>query len=345
MWMILWLVSIIVAFLLGLLLPKTLASSTEDEEFKPLAAPVDFRDDSYRFLRAIDGDTIIVGAPKELSGWVQDIRVRLYGLEVPEMHEGQVGERYRRRLEELCSIDAKGILHIVWEREALGTKYPGFPKHSFEREIGHVFFRMEDGRFVYINGLMHLLPESTYFANSNGKFLLRMSRSTLHKLRFRNEFCERCTRPFPLLHNASPTLQNIATLNPPNCLLVFPRLPSLDPRSGINGSFLGNCSCVANWVEQPFVQMIKQQKISLFDWHLLNLFRWRRYGTRVFYDPKEREEPIRGFRERSPVIVQPLNSAEVNELSKLENLIKKGLMMTSTEKDRLAELQGRKNAT
>ena len=62
---------------------------------------------------------------------------------------------------------------IVWERERLNTNYEGFPKTSFERSIGHVFFKSIDNDFYYINGLMHFLPECTLIRK--GVMLLRGS--------------------------------------------------------------------------------------------------------------------------------------------------------------------------
>jgi hypothetical protein len=136
----------------------------------PALARLDFDDDYYTFLRAIDGDTIVVEPPRALSRWMNDIHVRLYGLETPELWEER-GIEYRGYLEELCKIDARGRLMIVWERERLGTNYGGFPLTNFERGIGHIFFRGNGRVHYYVNGLMHLLKYSSL--KRAGRTLLR----------------------------------------------------------------------------------------------------------------------------------------------------------------------------
>ena len=138
-------------------------------------ARIDFDDDFYVFVRAIDGDTIVVEPPRQLQRWMKDVHIRLYGLETPELWE-ELGQQYQRHLEELCSIDANGRLMIVWERERRGTNYEGFPQSSFEhRGIGHVFFRGPNGRYYYVNGLMHLLKYTSL--HRDGRNLLRGRRA------------------------------------------------------------------------------------------------------------------------------------------------------------------------
>jgi len=189
-------------------------------------ARVDFNDDYYVFIRAIDGDTIVVEPPQELRRWIKDVHVRLYGLETPELWE-ELGPQYQRHLEELCSVDGRGRLMIVWERERLGTNYEGFPLTSFERGIGHVFFRGPEGRFLYVNGLMHLLKYSS--VERAGKNLLR-GRSRLRDTDVRLPWRDRCATPLEVPEACSDTFRMVAGLGPPICLLTYPRLPSLDPR-------------------------------------------------------------------------------------------------------------------
>jgi len=187
---------------------------------------VDFRDDFYRFVRAIDGDTLVVEPPLSLQEWIKDIHVRLYGIETPELHE-EHGEEYRKHLDELCSTDAASRLMIVWERERLGNNYSGFPLSSFERGIGHVFFRMAGGRYLYVNGLMLLLRRSSLLRA--GKSLLRGGRR-IKALDIRLEWPGPCPVELDRGSNASPTLSSLLSMHPPACLLAYEQPPSLDPR-------------------------------------------------------------------------------------------------------------------
>jgi hypothetical protein len=205
------------------------------------AARVDFRDDRYRFIRAIDGDTIVVEPPDILREYIKDVHVRLYGLETPERWE-ELGEQYREHLHELCAIDAGGRLSIVWERERAGNTYGGFPLTSFERGIGHVFFEGPGGRFLYVNGIMNMLRHSSI--ERKGKSLLRGRHRTRD---FELPWAGACPnwdgiRPA----GESNTLSSVLGLSPPACLVSFTRLPMLDPREP---SFAGNIleSLKASW--------------------------------------------------------------------------------------------------
>ena len=101
-----------------------------DPEVLKALARVNFGDGIYEFVRAIDGDTIVVLPPQELRAWIKDIHVRLYGIETPELWE-ELGKDYRNHLEDLCAKDGLSQLFIVWERERPGTTYGGFPLTSF----------------------------------------------------------------------------------------------------------------------------------------------------------------------------------------------------------------------
>ena len=207
-------------------LVERLEQIRQAEQVYHALARVDFDDDYYVFVRAIDGDTIVVEPPRELRRWIKDVHVRLYGLETPELWE-ELGPQYQRHLEELCSVDGGRRLMIVWERERLGTNYEGFPLTSFERGIGHVFFRGPEGRYLYVNGLMHLLKYSS--VERAGKSLLR-GRSRLPNTDVRLPWRGRCATPFEVSEACSDTFRIVAELGPPICLLTYPRLPSLDPR-------------------------------------------------------------------------------------------------------------------
>ncbi len=191
-----------------------------------LLARINFGDDYYRFIRAIDGDTIVVKPPSALQQWMKDIHVRLYGLETPELWT-EHGPDYRDHLEELCAVDANGRLMIVWERERIGTNYEGYPLATFERGIGHVFYREHGDRYVYINGLMHLLRHSSL--KREGKSLLRGRRHVNTPITL--PWDGRC--PSWQEHGErqpSKTLQTILALGPPACLLTYADIPSLNPR-------------------------------------------------------------------------------------------------------------------
>lgn len=190
-----------------------------------LLARLDFGDDYYRFIRAIDGDTIVVAPPAPLLKWMKDIHVRLYGLETPELWT-QHGPKYRDHLEELCAVDASRRLMIVWERERPSTNCGGFPLATFERGIGHVFYREANGRYIYVNGLMHLLKHSSL--DRDGKNLLRGRRHM--ELPITLPWSGRCPSWQCRTENSSNTLRTILRLGPPACLVTYAHIPSLDPR-------------------------------------------------------------------------------------------------------------------
>lgn len=204
---------------------KVLNELLRELEVRSALARVNFKDDYYAFVRAIDGDTIVVEPPEQLRDWMKDIHVRLYGLETPEMSE-ELGSEYQKHLEELCAIDGKNRLMIVWERERVGTGYAGFPLASFERGIGHVFFQISSSRYLYVNGLMHLLKYSSLFRA--GKNLLR-GRRYLNDMDLASPWHGPCATDLKLGTGVvSPTMQQIITMRPPVCLISYPSLPNLD---------------------------------------------------------------------------------------------------------------------
>lgn len=202
------------------------------EEIQHALSRVDFGDDYYRFIRAIDGDTIVVEPPQQLRRWMKDVHVRLYGLETPELFQ-ELGPQYKTHLEELCSIDAGQRLMIVWERERLRTNYEGFPLATFERGIGHVFFREAgSSAYIYVNGLMHLLRFSSL--QREGRSLLR-GRRVMGDLNMTLAWQGPCPTPIAQQDDRShsPTMSSILGLRPPACLLRYNRLPNLDPRDDL----------------------------------------------------------------------------------------------------------------
>jgi hypothetical protein len=243
---------------------------------------VDYNDDHYTFIRAIDGDTIVVNPPSELRRWMKDVRIRLYGLETPELWE-ELGAQYQKHLEDLCSIDAGGRLMVVWERERPSTQYEGFPLSSFERGIGHVFFRTKSSQYLYVNGLMHLLKHSTLLREE--KNLLR-GRRTVGELGMDLPYSGRCHTPLPTSSaGKSPTFELISAMAPPVCLVAFPSLPILDPRIPDFGSRIAEAISKAWTSGCPFSHdlhrkmdtistSIANQSASPFDLPLTHVSMW-----------------------------------------------------------------------
>jgi hypothetical protein len=62
----------------------TEARRKAEEEIQLALQRINLHDDRYKFLRAIDGDTIEVAPPGELRKWMRDVHVRLYGIDAPE---------------------------------------------------------------------------------------------------------------------------------------------------------------------------------------------------------------------------------------------------------------------
>jgi hypothetical protein len=145
-----------------------------EQELRFALQRVNLHDDRYRFLRAIDGDTIEVAPPGALEEWMRDVHIRLYGIDAPERGQ-EKAQYYTELLKSLCSLD-NGNLSIVWERERRGTEYAGFPLSSFERGIGNVFVDVpeSDGRVLYVNAFLACFPEISL--TRDDKPLLRGSR-------------------------------------------------------------------------------------------------------------------------------------------------------------------------
>lgn len=142
------------------------------EEFRLALARVNFEDREYQLLRVIDGDTIVVRPPDELTRWMKDVHIRLYGVDAPESNT-ELGPTYAAILEKLCQLN-ECRLHIVWERERETTNYAGYPTTSFERGIGSVFVEIGDGYLLYINAILASLPDVRI--DRSGRGLIRAAR-------------------------------------------------------------------------------------------------------------------------------------------------------------------------
>lgn len=245
-------------------------------------ARVDFEDHFYSLIRVIDGDTIVVQPPPRLSDSMKDIHVRLYGLETPELPTA-LGPRYRDHLDDLCRVDAGGKLMIVWERERLGTNYEGYPRVSFEREIGHIFFQTAQREYLYINGLMHLLPHCSL--ERNGRSLLRGCK-VLARRQLSLPFDGHCMSTlFDDFAARSDTLRRVFDMRPPRCLLSLTKVPSLDPRPigvpsapDIASLVIKETGCpFDSFLRELFRQLridIESQRMSPFDVPLSLLSMW-----------------------------------------------------------------------
>jgi len=263
-------------------LAERLDTLAEQEALQSAEARLDFEDDYYRFIRAIDGDTIVVEPPRQLLRWMKNVHVRLYGLETPELWE-DLGPEYQRCLEELCLVDANRRLMIVWERERLGTNYEGYPLSTFDRGVGHVFLNGGNGRYYYVNALMHLLKYSSL--EREGKSLLR-GRRIIEALPLSLAYHGPCATTIePPTNEPSATFQRISAMRPPVCLLTYPRLPSLDPRredfgalimGAIRRGWQTGCpfqECLLHHSE-AIVPQIAAQSASPFDLPLAEISMW-----------------------------------------------------------------------
>jgi len=254
----------------------------QNDEKISACSRINFKDDHYTFINAIDGDTIVVAPPRELRYCMNDIHVRLYGIETPERNEPG-GKEYQGHLENLCAIDAKRTLQIVWERERVGTAYEGFPKSSFERCVGHVFFNGPHGRYYYVNGLMHLLEGSSLFRKQKN---LLFGSKMVEKLDLNTNDGARRLTYYSLDHLPhSTTFDRMMSLFPPECLLLYRRIPSLDLRDynapelildALKESWAGDCPFQLSLLRNcnKMLKHVSKRKSSAFDLPLAILSKW-----------------------------------------------------------------------
>lgn len=139
------------------------------EDITVFYSRINFSDRGYKLQRVIDGDTIIVDPPPKWKDDMKDIRVRLYGIDTPEL-SSKKGELFKGFLIALFEeLDYKKII-IFWDREKENTYYEGFPTSSFEREVGNVFIEI-DNKFFYLNALLLMYPDVS--SNINIKDLIK----------------------------------------------------------------------------------------------------------------------------------------------------------------------------
>ena len=140
-----------------------------DEEIIVFYSRINFSDRGYELKRVIDGDTIIVDPPPKLNDCMKDIRVRLYGIDTPELRFKK-GKLFKDFLIALFKeLDYKKII-IFWDREKENTYYEGFPTSSFEREVGNIFIEI-DNKFLYLNAILLMYPDVS--SNINNKDLIK----------------------------------------------------------------------------------------------------------------------------------------------------------------------------
>lgn len=263
----------------------TEAQRKAEQEISLALQRINLRDDRYRFLRAIDGDTIEVDPPGELREWMRDVHVRLYGIDAPERGE-EGAQYYTDLLRGICGID-EGKLSIVWERERRGTEYAGFPLSSFERGIGNIFVDIPERseQVLYVNALLASCPQISL--TRGGKPLLRGSR-VMQTARFdhwphwHSHWPGRWWPRHMLQHLGqdndaiSLTVQRIARDYPLGFPFVLPRKALLDPDAQI--AFITGavpqmlmrydcpeCRDLAMFIEADLQAYVKAEKASLFD--------------------------------------------------------------------------------
>ncbi len=129
------------------------------------ASRVNFRDRGYKLIKVIDGDTISVEPPSELKIWLNDIIVRLYGIDAPEI-DTKKGKLYKDILKDILDQSNYKKIIIIWDREKPTNKYSGFPTNSFIRSNGNIFLEFDD-RLIYLNSLLLMLPEVLTYYNKN----------------------------------------------------------------------------------------------------------------------------------------------------------------------------------
>lgn len=248
-------------------------------------ARVNLHDESYIFMRAIDGDTLEVQPPDALRDWMHDVHIRLYGIDAPETNDA-LGPAYTELLGRLCRNSAKSQLSIIWERERPGTEYSEFPRTSFERGVGNIFIKI-DNYLLYVNSFLAMLPH--VHTNRGGRDLIRgrlRPKEALHLIPWRGG----C-----MSHLSEQILVNLAEIQEikpayewrfPVCLSCFPR--EIIPAAGRSPNEVWtillesirshNCpysGVVSGVLESKINYLIESRIISPFDVPLLLASEWR----------------------------------------------------------------------
>ena len=160
----------------------------EDEFFgkkrikrKAALVRINLRNGAYKFIRAIDGDTIVVEPPEELlKCGAKDIRLRLYGIDAPEKTT-KGWERSKDFLETIITINGKEV-YIIWEREREGTQYQYYPKSSFDRGVGHLFVKHNKNLLFYLNAAILGLEEVKITREGKDLISARKTLDTLNRI-------------------------------------------------------------------------------------------------------------------------------------------------------------------
>lgn len=260
-----------------------------EEQFYLALARVNFRDQHYMFIRAIDGDTVELEPPEELREWMRDVHLRLYGIDTPEKHE-ECGPLYTSIVEELCTGISDRRVYVIWERERPQTEYGLYPRTSFERGVGNLFIPYE-GRLIYLNAILAMLPHVQ---------IERCDKPLIRGKRFFPELRERCFWDGPCATGLPTQFQEVITRNLdlpyphfralPVCLASFPReiLGTVEssPCQGweiIRDSILERgCpfSQFAAHIEGDLAPMFDDRVISPFDVPLILSASWGRTSRR-----------------------------------------------------------------
>lgn len=128
-----------------------------EQEITVFYSRINYSDSGYKLQRIIDGDTIVVDPPQKYIEDMKDIRVRLYGIDAPEQRfkKGKLNKEFLTNL--FRELDYSKII-IIWDREKENTNYEGYPRISFEREVGNVFIEINN-KFLYLNALLLMYPD------------------------------------------------------------------------------------------------------------------------------------------------------------------------------------------
>lgn len=277
------------------------------EQFQLALARVNFEDREYTLLRVIDGDAIVVRPPEELMRWMQDVHIRLYGVDAPESNTER-GPTYTAILEKLCRLN-EGRLHIVWERERATTNYAGYPTTSFERGIGNLFVDMGDGYLLYINAILASLPDVRIERRTRS--LIRAARHLRNWPRplwphWHRHWPFHARWPWPS-YPARRMLDYLTAcdhadlrtqLRPPHhpgFIWALPRETVLRPTEGIEtirrllGEWRELCGCPICWettreLAEHWPRALEQEDATPFDLLLLLAYAWS-------HEPQSEEEP------------------------------------------------------
>ncbi len=187
-----------------------------------LASRVNFKDRGYKLIKVIDADTISVEPPSELGEWINDIIVRLYGIDAPEI-ETKKGKLYKSILKDILYHSNYQELRIIWDRENPKNKYSGFPSNSFVRSIGNIFLEFDD-KLIYLNSLLLILPEvATFYKKKNlikgRRYLKQIFEDYNHSFECnleKSDFVQGCLQ-YLMQEEKCSWINNI-----PLCLISFP---------------------------------------------------------------------------------------------------------------------------